>query len=315
LLFDADSDLPILKQAQPFRTGLRHVTVSRELIVPPIHRAVQLETDAINIMTFDPYALKIYIDGSAFKNPGGASGYAGRAEYPESWNRGDEILFTVGYHSSTNNRMELLACVTAMEHIRDNVMGVQRVQIVTDSRYVHDGIPRAEGWRQNGWKNRYGRPIENADLWQRFLSVRRKVRTRTDFVLSKGKKSPILKAVDSDAKAAARMPLERDYGFKEGKVGRSKARGAGTSAALFPADGQEAIIHIYRTSTISGEDKIDFNLYEEHRHDFAGKYRAYAEVNIGAELHRGHVYRVRFNQNPQYPRIEGIIGEIPKGSL
>jgi len=266
-------------------------------------------------MTLDPHALKIYIDGSSFKNPGGASGLAGRAEYPESWNREDEALFAVGYEGSTNNRMELLACVTAMEHVRDNVIGIRRVQIVTDSRYVHENIPRAESWRRNDWRNQFGRPIENTDLWQKFLSVRRKLKIRIDFVWLKGKRSPILKAIDSDAKAAARQPWERDFGFKEGKVGRSKVRGPGTSAALFPADGQEAIIHIYRTSTISGEDKIDFNLYEEHRHDFAGKYRAYAEVNIGAELHRGHVYRVRFNQNPQYPRIEGIIGEIPKGSL
>src|SRR3954464_8321034 len=137
-------------------------------------------------MTLDPYALKIYIDGSSLKNPGGASGFAGRAEYPENWNRPDEVLFNPGYESSTNNRMELLACVTAMEYVRDNVLGVQRVQIVTDSRYVHDNIPRAERWRHDHWKNRYGRPIENAALWQRFLSVRQKLRIRTDFVWLKG---------------------------------------------------------------------------------------------------------------------------------
>jgi ribonuclease HI len=154
-------------------------------------------------MTLDPHALKIYIDGSSFKNPGGASGFAGRAEYPEDWNRIGETLFTVGYESSTNNRMELLACVTAMEHVRDNVTGVQRVQIVTDSRYVYDNIPRVEDWRRNSWKNQSGRPIENADLWQRFLSVRRKLRIRTDFVWLKGKKSPALKAIDSAAKSAA----------------------------------------------------------------------------------------------------------------
>ena len=55
-------------------------------------------------MTFDPHALKIYIDGSSFKNPGGASGFAGRAEYPDGWNRNDEVLFAVGYDGSTNTR-------------------------------------------------------------------------------------------------------------------------------------------------------------------------------------------------------------------
>jgi ribonuclease HI len=265
-------------------------------------------------MTLDPHALKIYIDGSSFKNPGGASGFAGRAEYPESWNRTDDVLFTLGYESSTNNRMELLACVSAMEHIRDNVIGVQRVQIVTDSRYVHDNIPRAEDWRHNDWRNRYGRPIENADLWQKFLSVRRKLRIRTDFVWLKGKKSAILKAIDSDAKGAARQPRKRDFGFKEGKVGRSKVKGAQTSAALFPANGQEAIIHIYRKSMVNQVDKIDFDLYGKQC-GFTGKFRAYAEVEIGVELHRGHVYRVRFNNDPHYPRVESIVGEVPKDSL
>lgn len=92
-------------------------------------------------MVLDPHALKIYIDGSCLKNPGGASGFAERAEYPESWNRPDEVLFTTGFESSTNNRMELLACVTALEYVRDNSLAVQRIQIVTDSRYVHDNIP------------------------------------------------------------------------------------------------------------------------------------------------------------------------------
>lgn len=266
-------------------------------------------------MALDPHALKIYIDGSSFKNPGGASGFAARAEYPESWNRQGEVLFTVGYESSTNNRMELLACVTAMEHVRDNVVGVQRVQIVTDSRYVHDNIPRAEDWRRQDWTNRHGRPIENADLWQRFLSVRRKLRVRTDFIWLKGKKSSILKAIDSDAKAAARRPWERDYGFKEGKVGRSKVKGARTAAALFPASRQEAIVHIYRKSLVHNVGKIDFDLYGERQHEFVGKFRAYAEIEIGAELHRGHIYRVRFNGDPQYPRIESIVGEVPKESL
>jgi ribonuclease HI len=266
-------------------------------------------------MTLDPRALKIYIDGSSFKNPGGPSGFAGRAEYPESWNRQDEVLFTVGFQSSTNNRMELLACVTAMEHIHDNVLGVQRVQIVTDSRYVYDNIPRAEGWRGNDWKNQYGRPVENPDLWQRFLSVRRKLRTRTDFVWLKGKKSPILKAIDSDARAAARQPWERDHGFKEGKVGRSKVKGGRSSAALFPANSQEAIIHIYRKSMVSDVDKIDFDLYEQQKCGFSGKFRAYAEITIGMELHRGHAYRVRFNDDPHYPRIENIVEEVPKESL
>jgi len=266
-------------------------------------------------MSLDPHALKIYIDGSSFKNPGGGSGFAGRAEYPQDWNRPDELMFTVGYEQSTNNRMELMACITALEHVCENVLGVQRVQIVTDSLYVYDNIPRADHWRRDGWKNRYGRPIENSDLWQRFLSVRRRVKVRTDFVWQKGKKSPILKAIDSDAKAAARTPWERDYGFKEGKVGKSKMRHGRTAAQLFPAMSQSAIVHIYRKTLVSGIDRIDFDLYSEQARSFVGKFRAYADVTLGLNLHRGHAYRVWFNNDKNYPKIESIAEEIGKGTL
>ena len=109
-------------------------------------------------------------------------------------------------------------------------------------------------------------------------------------------------------------PTERDYGFKEGKVGRSKVKGARTSAALFPANSQEATIHIYRKAMADNMDKIDFDLYEEHKREFTAKFRAYAQVSIGMELHRGQVYRVRFNGDPQYPKIESIVEEVPKGS-
>jgi len=265
-------------------------------------------------MTLDPYALKIYIDGSSLKNPGGASGFAGRAEYPEDWNRPDEVLFSTGYKSSTNNRMELLACVTAMEHVRDNVLGVQRVQIVTDSRYVHDNIPRAERWRHDHWKNRYGRPIENDDLWQKFLSVRQKLRIRTDFIWLKGKKSPTLKAIDADAKGASRQPWERDFGFREGKVGRSKIRSGRTAAVLLPAAGQESVIHVYRKRLVNSVDCLDFDVWDNAVKAFTAKARAYADPSLGIDLHRGHIYQVRFNDDPHYPKIVTVVQEIRKES-
>src|SRR5579872_7240225 len=70
-------------------------------------------------MSFDPRALKPFTDGSCKRNPGGESGYAIVAEYPVDWNRPDEAVLQVGYESSTNNRMELLAVVRAVEYPTD----------------------------------------------------------------------------------------------------------------------------------------------------------------------------------------------------
>jgi ribonuclease HI len=199
-------------------------------------------------MSFDPHALKIYIDGSALDNPGGAGGLAGWVEFPMGSSRADELLFQEGFAETTNNRMELLACIRAFEYVRAHEfdLSVQRVQIITDSRYVHDYFFQAEKWRRNVWRSADGKPIENSDLWKALLSVRKKVKVRTEVKWMPGKKSPILKAVDESAKAAAAQPWNIDRGFKSGKVGRSKTGGR-SAASMFPADRQEAVIRIYRT--------------------------------------------------------------------
>jgi ribonuclease HI len=76
-------------------------------------------------MTLDPYALKIFIDGSALKNPGGPGGIAGVAQYPDSWNKADECIFEIGYLATTNNRMELRALLEALDHTREHYRGRQ----------------------------------------------------------------------------------------------------------------------------------------------------------------------------------------------
>ena len=67
-------------------------------------------------MSEDPHALKLYIDGNCYNNPGGAGAIACVAEFPESWRRDDEIIFNEGFHETTNNRMELSACIRAFKY-------------------------------------------------------------------------------------------------------------------------------------------------------------------------------------------------------
>jgi len=188
--------------------------------------------------------------------------------------------------------------------------GLQRIQIVTDSKYVHENWRRAEYWRANGWRNASGRPIENSDLWKELLSIRAKLRARTDIEWTLGKKAPILKAVDGSAKSAAKQPTERDRGYRSGKVGRTNNKVPGAST-LFPAAGQEAVVRVYQTVAFArGENKIKFQLFSETQRDFFEKFVAYAPPEIGATLHRHHVYRVRFNSNAKYPVIEAIVEEL-----
>jgi ribonuclease HI len=259
-------------------------------------------------MHLDPHALKIYIDGSALKNPGGPGGLAGIAEFPKHMNRANEVLFEEGYKETTNNRMELRACLRALEYVRRSA--TCRVIIVTDSLYLHDNHRRAPTWKKQEWLSLDGRSIENPDLWNEFLSLRRKIRVPLELQWSKGKTSPILKEVDRRAKAAAQAPTEVDRGFRGGKVARSKTKSRKAST-LFPAQGQEVVINIYR-KRLPGqtEDKVYFDLFSEGQKEFTAKHHSFAAGELSDQLHRSHCYRVRFNADPKHPIIEAILGEV-----
>ena len=69
-----------------------------------------------------------------------------------------------GAPSTTNNRMELMAAIRALEEIEPG----SPVQVVTDSRYVMDGITSwMDNWRRRKWRTANGKPVKNQDLWQR----------------------------------------------------------------------------------------------------------------------------------------------------
>jgi ribonuclease HI len=63
---------------------------------------------------YDPNALQLYIDGSAYRNPGHEGGLAGIAEFPERLSREPEIILEESYHQTANSRMELRACIRAL---------------------------------------------------------------------------------------------------------------------------------------------------------------------------------------------------------
>jgi ribonuclease HI len=262
-------------------------------------------------MLEDPYALKLYIDGNAYNNPGGSGGFACFVDYPEAWGKLSVELFSEGFHETTNNRMELLACIRALEYVRDKAasIGVERVQVFTDSKYVSDNQNMPAIWRRLGWKTRFGKPVENSDLWRRFLTVRLQGKVRVDIGWCKGKKSPILKSVDKSAKAVGKLPSKPDRGFRSGKVGKSQKPGMASSP--FPAKGQAQVIRIYKSSLIgkSGH-KIYFDVFDEQSGEYHEKCTCYVPDSFINELHRGHVYRVKFNADDKCPMVLAIVEEL-----
>lgn len=270
-------------------------------------------------VSFDLRALKIFIDGSCRRNPGGSGGFAARIEYPFDWNLPDQLLDYRGYFETNNNRMELRACVFAHEWIfeQGDELRVQHVQIVTDSTYVFENYNRSIGWSKNRWCNLYERPLENVDLWKDLLRIRRKLgfRLRVEMKLIEGKSTPITKAVDRDAKMASTLPSRVDHGFRSGKIGRSR-NNTGKAARMFLASGQEVPIRIYQTVTIRrNEQKVKFQTYSGEKKDFFEKFMVYADASVGNDLHRQHIYIVRMNCDPHYPKIIEIVAEVKESDL
>ena len=102
--------------------------------------------------------VEIYTDGACSGNPG-----------PGGWGavlrwKGKERELFGGETDTTNNRMELMAAIVALESLKRAV----KVRLWTDSVYVKDGITEwIHGWKKNGWRTSAKKPVKNVDLWQR----------------------------------------------------------------------------------------------------------------------------------------------------
>lgn len=100
----------------------------------------------------------IYTDGACSGNPG--PGGWGALLFEENETR----EMSGGENPTTNNRMELLAAIYALESLSEP----RRVILYTDSTYVRDGITQwIAGWKAKGWKTAAKKPVKNQDLWQR----------------------------------------------------------------------------------------------------------------------------------------------------
>lgn len=100
----------------------------------------------------------IYTDGSCLGNPG-PGGYGAILTYGQHRKE-----LSAGFRLTTNNRMELLAAICALEALTKPC----NVELTTDSQYVRLGITQwLAGWKRNNWKTSQKEPVKNKDLWQR----------------------------------------------------------------------------------------------------------------------------------------------------
>jgi ribonuclease HI len=104
-----------------------------------------------------------YTDGACSGNPG-PGGWGVLLLAREGGQTVKERSLSGGERETTNNRMELMAAIMALE----SLTRPSTVTVVTDSAYVKNGITTwLHGWKRNGWRTAGKDPVKNADLWQR----------------------------------------------------------------------------------------------------------------------------------------------------
>ena len=102
--------------------------------------------------------VEIFTDGACKGNPG-PGGWGAFLRY-----EGAEKQICGGEENTTNNRMELMAAIVALETLNRPC----DVVLTTDSQYVRQGITQwLEGWKRKGWVNSQKKPVKNVDLWKR----------------------------------------------------------------------------------------------------------------------------------------------------
>jgi ribonuclease HI len=109
-------------------------------------------------MTNEDEIVEIFTDGACSGNPG-PGGWGAILRY-----KGVEKELYGGEAATTNNRMELMAAIKALESLTRDVTA----RLTTDSQYVRQGITEwLPKWKRNGWRTADKKPVKNVELWQR----------------------------------------------------------------------------------------------------------------------------------------------------
>ncbi len=105
--------------------------------------------------------IKVFSDGACSGNPG-----------PGGWGaimrfKGVEKEISGGEKETTNNRMELMGVISALESLKEPC----KVEAFTDSQYIANAFLKGwlDSWQKNGWKTAGKKPVKNKDLWERLL--------------------------------------------------------------------------------------------------------------------------------------------------
>lgn len=262
-------------------------------------------------------ALNIFTDGSMFSNPraggigiifvvvndSGDAAVINEFEYP-------------GYRQSTNNEMELEACIKALDEALTNkdLFQYSQIALFTDSQYVTENVRNAMFvWPKSQWTNRNtGRPILHVPQWKRLLKLLKLAnseRRTVDFQWVKGhKKNPYNKQADKAAKRSAKNALNAPLSTVSV---RRKITPNKSEIGSVKMIGQELSIRILTTEYLSSPHRLWKYKYEvlSTESPYDGNVD---DIFSKIALRDGHHYVVKVNESTKNPTIVAMVCELDR---
>ena len=148
--------------------------------------------------------IEIYTDGSCLGNPG-PGGYGAVLIF----NKHRKEL-AEGYKRTTNNRMEMLACIKGLQQLSEPCL----VDLTTDSQYVRQGITQwIHNWKKRGWKTAAKAPVKNVDLWKQLDAAQEKHDVTWHWVKGHSGHPENERCDDLAREAAEAKPTQEDVGY------------------------------------------------------------------------------------------------------
>jgi ribonuclease HI len=263
-------------------------------------------------MLFRKNILYIYTDGSSLPKPR-KGGMGIRYVYLDD--KENEIRIDKepeGFKGATNNQMELMAVIEGIKNAKFQDIKVKYncIEVRTDSRYVSEYKSLAiYNWSKNGWCNKNGKPIENAQHWKELIKVLKNAGCTVEIKWVKGHSNdPDNKAVDKIAKHSAITALNNP--LVPVKLRRKKSNKK-TKRGSVDMKGQRISIYIINDESLrlSGLYKYRYEVISKKSEFYENVDIIYSELY---QLKAGHQYIVTFNKDNKNPRILKVIKELEK---
>jgi ribonuclease HI len=256
----------------------------------------------------EDHAVNVFTDGSCLQRPR-RGGYAFLFVTVDQAGREVVAEFSPnGCAGANNQEMELTACVEALKLLgsRRSPVALERfakIVIHTDSMFVHKHFDTAKfQWSTNRWMRRSGPPVLHAHLWKELILAVKRVGLPVTIDWVRGKSSTYTKRVDKLAKDSANRPFGEPSTVR---AVRRKRTAKAVEAGSIKAEGQEIDIQIV-AAEFQKLQRVCRYKYEVMSED--SPYAGNVDFLFSEEaLLTRHIYRVRLNDDPDYPQIAEVI--------